>query len=148
MYSNEFDRLFKINQIKLKLLCRTHNWLTIAYVLVIVFISIAPTNSHKQVDLSSTTFLSIRSDYLLHALLFAPWMTLIQIRWPKKKDIGFFIKVLAIGLLFAAVSEGVQLLLPYRSFNLVDLGANCLGVVAGAFISGLGKSRLSLSRHL
>ena len=124
---------------------RTPKWLIIAYVIAILILSIAPTNSNKHVDLSSTSILHIRSDYLLHALLFVPWMILIRFRCKKKKGIGFFIKTLAMGLLLAAVSEGVQFVLPYRSFNVVDLEANWLWVVIGAFISGWERSKIVVS---
>lgn len=130
----------------MQLSIRILNWLIIAYVIAIVILSVAPTNSNKQVDLSSTQILSIRSDYLLHALLFVPWMMLIQLRW-KKKGIDFFIETLVAGIFLATLSEGVQFVLPYRSFNLVDLEANWLGVVAGAIFSGWVKSRLAFSRN-
>jgi uncharacterized membrane protein YhaH (DUF805 family) len=66
---------------------RILNWLIIGFVLIIMALSVAPTNSIKQVNLGSTLVLSIRSDYLLHVLLFLPWMVLISWRW---KDIGKF----------------------------------------------------------
>jgi uncharacterized membrane protein YhaH (DUF805 family) len=66
---------------------RILNWLIIGFVLIIMALSVAPTNSIKQVNLGSTWVLSIRSDYLLHVLLFLPWMVLISWRW---KDIGKF----------------------------------------------------------
>ncbi len=38
---------------------------------------------------------------------------------------------LLLGLLFASASEGLQYFLPYRAFNINDLLANLLGVMAG-----------------
>jgi glycopeptide antibiotics resistance protein len=111
------------------------SWLIISYVLIIMVLSVADVNSNKQVNLSSTWVLSIRSDYLLHALLFVPWMVLVRWRWKEKKGAWFFMKALGAGLLLAVISEGVQYWLPYRAFNLVDLGANWVGVVLGGIVS-------------
>jgi len=36
------------------------------------------------------------------------------------------------GVLFAVISEGIQLYLPYRSFNIMDVIFNVSGVVLGA----------------
>lgn len=110
-------------------------WLIIVYVLTVAILSVAPTNSGKTTGLGTTSVLNIRSDYLLHALLFIPWMALIHWRWNERTDISFYLKSLVAGLLLAAVSEGVQYWLPYRSFNVIDLGANWLGVVIGGMAS-------------
>jgi glycopeptide antibiotics resistance protein len=118
----------------MKYLVRLLNWLIVAYALAILILSVAPTNSIKQVNLSSTYLLSIRSDYLLHVLLFLPWMGLISWRFKEHKSAKFFMKALAAGLLLALLSEGIQLFIPGRAFNPVDLMANWIGVAAGALV--------------
>ena len=128
----------------MKLPVRMFNWLIIFYVIAILILSLAPTNSNSKVNLSSTSILSIHSDYLLHALLFFPWMVLTHLRW-KEKGLWFYMKALGVGLLLAVLSEGVQYVLPYRSFNVVDLAANSLGIVVGALITGWGRSRKVVS---
>ncbi len=116
-------------------------WLIIIYMLTIIILSIAPINSNTQAGLNTTRVLSVRFDYLLHALLFVPWIMLIRWRWRDKRGVGFFLLVVGVGMLLAAVSEGIQYWLPYRAFNLVDLGANCFGIVLGALISGLWQKK-------
>lgn len=105
-----------------------------AYAMAIMVLSVAPTNFNKQVNLSGTWVLRIRSDYLLHMLLFLPWMILISWRWKEKQDAKFFLKALAAGLMLAAFSEMIQLGVPGRAFNPVDLLANWSGVVIGALV--------------
>jgi glycopeptide antibiotics resistance protein len=125
----------------MKNLVRIINWPIVAYAMAILILSVAPTNSIKQVDLGSTWVLSIRSDYLLHVLLFLPWMVLVSWRWREKRGAVFFVKALTAGLFLAVISEGVQYWLPYRQFNLVDLGANGVGLAIGALIAGLGRAK-------
>lgn len=117
----------------MKISKRSLNWLIIIYVLIILALSAAMINT--KAALNRTYVLSLRLDYLLHALQFIPWMILIFLRWKEKKGAGFFLLALGAGLLLAAISEVVQLVLPYRSFNSNDLIANCVGLVFGGMIS-------------
>jgi len=112
---------------------RILTWLIIVYVSTIMALSAAMINT--KAALNRTYVLSLRLDYLLHALQFIPWMVLIRWRWKEKKSVGFFLLALGAGLALAAVSEVVQLVLPYRSFNSIDLLANCVGLVLGGIIS-------------
>jgi glycopeptide antibiotics resistance protein len=129
----------------MKLSKRTLNWLITSYVLAIMVLSVVAINSNKQINLSSTWVLSIRSDYLLHTLLFIPWMVLISWRWNKMKGAGFFIKAMGAGLLLATVSEVIQLFIPARAFNPVDLLANCIGIMIGALIMKWGRAKRVVS---
>jgi len=124
----------------MKLPVRILKWLIIAYLLMLLILSVAPTNSNERINFSSTQVLSIRFDYLLHALLFFPWMVLMHLRW-KEKGAWFYMKALGVGLLLAVLSEGVQFLLPYRSFNVFDLLSNFVGVIVGALIVGWGGAK-------
>ena len=112
---------------------RILTWLIIVYVSTIMALSAAMINT--KAALNRTYVLSLRLDYLLHALQFIPWMVLIRWRWKEKKSVGFFLLALGAGLALAAVSEVVQLVLPYRSFNSIDLLANCVGLVLVGIIS-------------
>ena len=95
-------------------------WLYIGAILLLVTL---PINSAG--ELNNVTILRFRGDYFFHALLFVPWaffrpvFRFANLHW------------LLMGLLFAAGSEGIQYLLPYRAYNVNDLVANKLGVVAG-----------------
>jgi VanZ family protein len=117
---------------KMKLSIKALTWFLIGYVLTILALSVAVINT--KVALNQSWVLHVRFDHLLHVLLFIPWMVLARWRWQGKKSFGFYFLALAAGLLLAMVSEGVQIILPYRSFNIVDLGANCVGVVLGGMI--------------
>ncbi|MHC1776967.1 MAG: VanZ family protein [Lentimicrobium sp.] len=98
-------------------------WLYIGAIFLLVTL---PINSAG--ELNNVTILRFRGDYFFHALLFMPWaffqpaMCFRTWQW------------LAMGLLFACGSEGVQYLLPYRAYNVNDLVSNGLGVVLGSLV--------------
>jgi VanZ family protein len=127
-------------EIKMKLSARVKNWLLIGYCLAVLFLSVAAINGTGA--LNKTKVAGLRSDYLLHALMFIPFMALVLWRWGGeiRNNARFFI-ALGAGLALAAVSEGVQWFLPYRTFNLLDLGANCLGMAIGALLAGCGRRK-------
>jgi glycopeptide antibiotics resistance protein len=80
-------------------------------------------------ELNDITILRFRGDYFLHAIMFMPWMLFRQ---ALKIKLWYW---LLFGLLFAACSEGIQYLLPYRAFNVNDLVANVIGIIIGFFVS-------------
>ena len=98
-------------------------WLYLGAIFLLV---VLPINSAG--ELNDVTILSFRGDYFFHALMFMPWM--------------FFRPVFRLnawvwglsGLVFAAGSEGIQYLLPYRAYNVNDLLANLLGVFLGSLV--------------
>ena len=112
---------------------KTLTWLIIVYILTILAFSVAMFNT--KTALNRTSILQVRLDHLLHVLLFVPWMVLIRWRWKKYKSISYLILAFGAGLVLAAFSEGVQWFLSYRSFSLIDLAANGLGIVLGTLIS-------------
>jgi glycopeptide antibiotics resistance protein len=93
------------------------------YFSAIVLLVILPINSAG--ELNNITILRLRGDYFLHALLFVPWAFF----YPAIKSNKLF--WLLYGFLFAAGSEAIQYLLPYRAFNINDLIANIIGVMTG-----------------
>ncbi|MDP3462570.1 MAG: VanZ family protein, partial [Bacteroidales bacterium] len=74
-------------------------------------------------------------DYFFHILMFLPWAFFSGVFKMKK------IYWVLIGLLFAAGSEGLQYLLPWRAFNVNDLLANMLGILLGSSLLFLFKIR-------
>jgi len=57
----------------------------------------------------------------------------------------YWMIVLLAGLFLAALFETLQMIIPYRRFNINDMVANCLGVVIGlTFLSVFRKIRLWL----
>ena len=98
----------------------------LVYVVFIMLLAIAPLGNSGV--LNKTTILSFRADHILHVLQFIPW-AFFCIRTKQNFPLWFFW-----GIFFAVVSEGVQYLLPYRSFNVSDMLANGIGVVSGFVI--------------
>jgi glycopeptide antibiotics resistance protein len=111
---------------------RTLNWLIIGYCSIVLFISVVSINGSTA--LAKNKVLGFRYDYLFHIILFIPWMVLSCCRFREKKNNKFFWVAVGAGLLLAAVSEGVQLIVPARAFNPNDMLANGMGVLAGALI--------------
>ncbi len=113
--------------------------LFVAYTLLLFLVSVLPINS-SGAAINHTFVVSIRLDYLLHCIIFIPWVFLLQRNHPFNfrsnliKTLGW----LVIGVLFALTMEAVQYFLPYRAFNINDLLANGLGVVLGFVLLRLG----------
>ncbi len=107
------------------------------YLLAILLLVILPIND-KGSKINHTYLLTIRLDYICHALLFTPWMfcyrlvTYFQITTHIRKTAWFFA-----GLCFSAAVELVQYFLPYRTLNMKDLAANACGVVLGAILMAI-----------
>ena len=91
---------------------------------ILVLIAIPVGNEHMA-NLNNIYLLRFRGDYILHALMFLPWCFLLP---TARLPIWWW---LAAGIAFAAGTEGLQYLLPYRAFNINDMIANALGVIMG-----------------
>ncbi len=88
--------------------------------------------------------LHIRADYLLHALLYIPLPLLLILSRSGKK--GGWMAVILVSLAVVILFETVQMLVPYRAFNINDLFANGVGVIIGlipAFIVWRRKLRIA-----
>jgi len=108
--------------------------LIIGYLGLLLVLHILPLGGS---DLSRVTLSVFRVDYLLHSLVFLPWMPLG--RRLLGQGVGFFPAAPHIwwfvgGCLLAPALEGVQYLLPYRSFNPIDALYNLLGVIGGGLL--------------
>ena len=83
-----------------------------------------------------------RADYLLHSLLFLPWMILVAFHLNRKNikrklySRYLFYWFLA-GISLAVLAEVIQLWLSYRSFNLMDVVFNVGGVVLGGVVTAI-----------
>ncbi len=78
-------------------------------------------------SLSGTKVLSLRMDYLLHALVFLPLVPL----WKLAKSGHPLVAVVMAGIGIAALAEISHLWIPYRGYNINDLLGNVLGAVLG-----------------
>jgi glycopeptide antibiotics resistance protein len=102
------------------------------YVFAILLLIALPINS-KESALNNTYVFQLRTDYLGHAILFLPWMWLTPIAIGAQKNFKVTTPLWFVGgIAFAALTEGIQYLLPYRSFNFNDVIANSSGVLLGA----------------
>ncbi len=98
--------------------------LTTLYLIVLILSTVLPLNN-AGTALNNNYALTIRWDYLLHAMVYLP-MALLLSKHIRQK--GW---VLLLGLVLAAGLEALQLLLPWRAFNINDLIANGTGVLIG-----------------
>lgn len=107
------------------------------YIFTLFIITIIPTGS--AVALNEIHILTHRADYLLHALIFFPWMILV---WLHLKETGLKGKArlktitywFIAGLMLAVLSEVLQLWLPHRAYNIIDLIYNLAGLMLGTLI--------------
>ncbi|RCR67606.1 VanZ family protein [Larkinella punicea] len=110
---------------------RTIAWV---YTVCILLLVALPLNGEGQLlgNLNDNYVMEIRLDYLSHALLFIPWVLVGGYGWElhHRNRIRIGLSYL-LALTFAAFCEYLQLLLPYRTFNINDLVSNALGVTLG-----------------
>lgn len=110
-------------------------WLAgfILWTLFILFVSLIP-NSKEIVQQNGTNF---RLDYLEHFLAYFAFGTL-YILWRGDRD--FSIKGIELAVLFAVacsfsfLTEYMQLIIPGRTFNLIDVVYNLAGVLGSILI--------------
>ena len=105
--------------------------------------------------------MSIRWDYLLHALVYLPLPLLLGLSIRKGSGITFvqpgphesepsktgnsrfWIRIIIYSLLITVLLECLQLVIPYRAFNINDLLANGVGAVLGfLLLAVLSNTRL------
>jgi VanZ family protein len=103
-------------------------WLTVLYIIILFVGAIIPLGSRAQ-SLNNTYSFHIRWDYLLHALIYLPMPVLMGFSF--KHERLFWIQVIGYSLLITVLFETIQLLVPYRAFNINDMMANGIGVLIG-----------------
>jgi len=96
------------------------------YVVGMLILVVLPLNDTKASFLSDTYVVKLRLDYLVHVIVFLPFILLVKLSYSMD-----LLKGLLLGLVFAGICEGIQYLLPYRSFNVNDLIANVIGIIVG-----------------
>lgn len=98
----------------------------IAYAVLIIVLAVIPLGNSEQLE--KTVIFHFRAGHLFHAAIFIPWAFFCV--KTKKYLPAWFIW----GMLYAAISEGLQCLVPYRSCNISDMLANMIGVIVGFII--------------
>ncbi len=88
---------------------------------------------------------SLSADKLVHFLLFGVLSFLIlRIRYIRTKDwqASYILNVVIICTVFGLLMETIQLIVPGRTFNLLDLVADAIGVVLGCMLfAGISKRK-------
>ena len=106
--------------------------LLITYFLFLVLVAIIPISLASCGLLNNTDIITILLEYLLHSLLFIPWVFLYRVTFRPATWSDNLIMV-SYGLLMAFATEGVQYFITYRTYNINDLLSNFLGVLLGSF---------------
>ncbi|NVO21359.1 MAG: VanZ family protein [Bacteroidetes bacterium] len=119
--------MLKINLFNLA--ARYRNTLFWGYIGILLLLAILPLNSSSNFALNNTMVIHIRLDHLLHGLVFLPYAFIA--RWIKGMNIPM---TLISGLVVAAIMEGIQYFLTYRSFSINDMISNEIGFIAGSII--------------
>lgn len=96
------------------------------YLVGMLILVVLPLNDTKASFLSDTYVIKLRLDYLIHVIIFLPFILLVKLSYPINIS-----NIIIIGLVFAGICEGIQYLLPYRSINVNDLVANMIGISLG-----------------
>ena len=125
--------------------------LFLLYCFAIILLTVLPIDGESS-SLNNTYFVTIRLDYLLHSLVFLPFLPLatysISITSGNLKPTIRIPLLIIIGILFAIITEVIQHFLPYRTFNINDLIANTLGVLLGFLPILLIKNNLKFLKTL
>ncbi len=92
-------------------------------------------------SLNDTYTLQIRRDYWLHALVYIPLPILLGLYFRKRSQVlknehrfsnrRLWIRIIGLSLFITVFFESLQLILPYRSFNINDMAANGIGATIG-----------------
>ena len=117
--------------------------LFLGYFIFLILIAVLPLNNISSDILNNVFIVRIRLDYLLHSLLFIPWIFLYSVTFCPENISDKLIMVIA-GLLMAFATEGVQYFLTYRAYNINDLLANFLGVLLGSFALLINRKQLRI----
>ena len=119
------------------------------YTTALLLITLLPINS-EGAGLNNNYFLSIRWDYLLHAMMYIPLPILAGLIWKKgsKSPVTSIFLITNFCLIFALATEYTHYYLPYRSFNFNDMMANGIGVVIGVGISWIITKTYNLVSQL
>jgi VanZ family protein len=109
---------------------RIYFFLFLAWFLIILVLSVIPDNSPSHIEAGG---IKMRLDYLMHFGVYFPLGFFL-----KKSSLSIRYYFFVILLLFvAALPESLQLFVPYRTFNPIDLAFNLLGAVSGYLFASL-----------
>ncbi len=102
-----------------------------AYIFAVLILIGSSISTEKLYDIQrmNKLFRVSFSEYSLHFFGFGVFVALLAWGYYKKKSSALLIRSGFLGFSFGLFIEVYQLFLPYRSFQLVDLAADCAGIV-------------------
>lgn len=121
--------------------------LVILYLGLLLLGSVVPIGNWSSDILMDNYTLDIRWDYLLHAIIYLP-LPLILFNGLRRMNSSATIWIVTISMLIPVLFEVLQMLIPYRSFNINDLIANFMGVILGYLVLLSFKKRLLLKQRV
>jgi VanZ family protein len=111
-----------------------HKQVLYTYTCILIILAVLPINGLSKTDINDVFVVHIRLDHLLHSIIYIPWPFLFfgvyNLTFSANKWL-----MLLLGLIVTTFTEGIQLLLTYRSFSINDLLANYLGLGLGCFFA-------------
>lgn len=108
--------------------------LGILFIAALVILMVTPVGSR----INKTFILGVRLDYIIHGLIYLPWMHIYSLISRDRYNIVIGLisgVVLVIGL------EYIQMLVPHRGFNLKDIIAGEVGVVISFMVTYLMRNK-------
>ena len=122
---------------------RFWSWIFIFWLVCLVVLSIIPNLTPESLQMKDESLL--RTDYIQHLLVFLILPVLYYLS-DGQTFIDRFISsprvILFAGILFACFTEALQLAVPGRTFNPVDMLLNAMGVLAGAGLVWLWRRKM------
>ncbi|NLO11354.1 MAG: VanZ family protein [Candidatus Cloacimonetes bacterium] len=115
------------------------------WLIVVIVINIIPIGNAANKSLNTNKLGRFRYDYLAHTAIFLCfgfiWIvgSIMRVQWFKTYPL---LKFYSIVFVAAIALESIQYIIPWRSFNPMDLIANLLGAVLGLAVAVLMKFTL------
>ena len=109
-------------------------FLFLIWFLIILVLSVIPDNSPNKIQVQG---FEMRLDYLMHFGVYFPLGFFLKKSMLSIRHIFFVLLLLAV----TAIPESLQLFVPYRTFNPIDLMFNLLGAVAGFWFAFIFRGR-------
>lgn len=105
----------------------------ILYLLFVAFVVFIPLNVTGLSEANKVYVLNFRLDYLIHILLFLPWIFIGEISF--SKEVRYYrLIIFASGIFVASMAELLHYYTPYRAFNINDLTYNVAGIILGSVV--------------
>ena len=117
-------------------------YVTYGYLLILLIGTLIPLGP-MNTTLNDNYTLNIRWDYLIHVLVYMPFPYLIWLYQkrgslesdqPTGSKVKFWLLVILVPLITASLFEAMQIVLPYRRFNINDMLAGGIGGMIGLIL--------------